>query len=262
MCQPEQWSIATSQSRPHRCSVPSALGRGSSWPTPLSARRPATPEQVCIFVEDIDNMGHPQVVVEGNNEPAMNALTHAHRVKDAWAHGTVVEGSPENELQANGLAERCVQTVKGFCMKRAGGAHRRTCTRRSTRLHKVGMARSVLAQPIPHQPRLEHTMKKSCQAPARSGGGRIRRARHVHDSGPEPSAPVFLGHLAGVGHTHSGVVCGDTRWGRSGMDIQAGRNAGEVERCGVVSGPRHHTTAEPPMGQRRRIRRHHGWATA
>ena len=66
-----------------------------------------TPELVRLVVKDIDNMGHTQVVVKGDNEPAMKALLA--RIKEMRVHSTIVEESPEYEPQSNGLAERCAQ---------------------------------------------------------------------------------------------------------------------------------------------------------
>lgn len=68
-----------------------------------------------LVAKDINNMGHAKVDV--NHAPAMGAL--AGRVKALRTHPTVVAESPEYEPQANGLAERFVQTVKG-CSKRPG----------------------------------------------------------------------------------------------------------------------------------------------
>lgn len=82
-----------------------------------SHRSPRTAEQGGdaqlgrLVVKDIENMGHMRVVIMGDNEPAMKAL--AHRM---GAHPTVVEESPEYEPQANGLAERRVQTITGMVL--------------------------------------------------------------------------------------------------------------------------------------------------
>lgn len=74
----------------------------------------ATPELLRLVVEDIENMGHTRVVIRGDNEPAMKAFVF--RIHGTTTHPMVVEESPDYETQANGLAERCAQTIKGMVL--------------------------------------------------------------------------------------------------------------------------------------------------
>lgn len=60
-------------------------------------------------------MGHMRVVLKTSNEAVMNAL--AGWLKGVRSHPTVIEESPEYDPQSNGVAERCVLTVRGLFKK-------------------------------------------------------------------------------------------------------------------------------------------------
>lgn len=72
----------------------------------------ATLELVRLAAKDLGSMGHTRVVLKGDSEPAMKAL--ATWVMEMRMHTAVVEESPDDEPQSNGMAERCVQTVMGL----------------------------------------------------------------------------------------------------------------------------------------------------
>lgn len=71
-----------------------------------------------LVAEDIDNMGHPRVVVKGDSEPAMTALVG--KVKVLQSHPAILEESPDYEPQSNRLALRFVPSMNGLCRTTRG----------------------------------------------------------------------------------------------------------------------------------------------
>lgn len=65
---------------------------------------------VRTVLTEIANMGHALAVLKSDTEPVVAAL--ASGIRDMRIHPNITEESPEYEPQANGRAERCVQTTK------------------------------------------------------------------------------------------------------------------------------------------------------
>ena len=69
-------------------------------------------EQLCRRVVDtLDNIGYKEVVLKSDQEPAM--LSFVEVVKASWDGDAALEASPVGESEANGAAERAIQTWKG-----------------------------------------------------------------------------------------------------------------------------------------------------
>lgn len=65
---------------------------------------------VRAVVRDMANVGHKKAILKSDNEPAVKAL--ASQVKVMRSGPTILEESPEYELHASGIAERCVRTIR------------------------------------------------------------------------------------------------------------------------------------------------------
>jgi hypothetical protein len=67
------------------------------------------------LVRIVANLGHPQVVLKSDDEPAIVALKRQAALELRAAHGitVIVEESPAGDSQSNGLAENAVRELKG-----------------------------------------------------------------------------------------------------------------------------------------------------
>ena len=62
-------------------------------------------------IDDLSTLGYERVIFRGDQEPALGAFMAM--VRQAWPGDVVPELAPTGESQANGLAERAIQTVEG-----------------------------------------------------------------------------------------------------------------------------------------------------
>ena len=69
-------------------------------------------EKLCKrIVEDIDNMGYSQIVLKGDQEPALSRLIEV--VKGSWNGNAALETSPVRESESNGAVERAIRVWEG-----------------------------------------------------------------------------------------------------------------------------------------------------
>ena len=62
--------------------------------------------QMC---KDIEYLGHKDIVLKTDSEPAMRTLQE--EIKNRRRDKTILENSPVGESQSNGVAERAVKTI-------------------------------------------------------------------------------------------------------------------------------------------------------
>ena len=93
--------------------------QGSRWITAHQAlcNGPQDKWLVERITRDIENIGHSEITLKGNNERAMQQLMTA--VKEKRQQQTLVEGPPAVDPQANGAAEKAIQDLMGEarCLK-------------------------------------------------------------------------------------------------------------------------------------------------
>jgi len=63
------------------------------------------------IIEDIDRLGHTEVILKGDGEPALQDVLQ--EVKRRRVHPTLLQGPPAYDPQANGAAEKAVQDYMG-----------------------------------------------------------------------------------------------------------------------------------------------------
>ena len=63
------------------------------------------------ITRDLENLGHTEMTLKGDGEPALTAIMVA--VKDQRAHKTLLEHPPAHDPQSNGVAEKGVQDATG-----------------------------------------------------------------------------------------------------------------------------------------------------
>ena len=60
---------------------------------------------------DIDNLGHKQIILKGDQEPTLGVMLELIRV--IWNGDASMENSPVEKSQANGAIERAIQSWEG-----------------------------------------------------------------------------------------------------------------------------------------------------
>ena len=74
-------------------------------------RKGADDAAVKKVVDHLDNLGYKEIVLKGDQEPAMTSLMEL--IKAAWNGDAVLEHSPVGQSQANGAVERAIQSWQG-----------------------------------------------------------------------------------------------------------------------------------------------------
>ena len=71
----------------------------------------ACPQAIKRLSSEVGKLGHPEMVLKSDGEPAIVALTQ--RVKQERPERNVLEESPVKESQANGAIENAIRQYKG-----------------------------------------------------------------------------------------------------------------------------------------------------
>jgi hypothetical protein len=76
------------------------------------ARQKGADEHLCKrVVEDLDNLGYKEILLKGDQEPALRTLIEM--VKASWNGDAALENSPVGESESNGAVERAIQSWEG-----------------------------------------------------------------------------------------------------------------------------------------------------
>jgi hypothetical protein len=76
------------------------------------ARQKGADEHLCKrVVEDLDNLGYKEILLKGDQEPALRTLIEM--VKASWNGDAALENSPVGESENNGAVERAIQSWEG-----------------------------------------------------------------------------------------------------------------------------------------------------